>query len=68
MTELFPEAPMQVSLERQLRCVEREIGWRRRVYPQRVAVRRMTQAQADEEIAVMTAVAATLRQLIGERR
>jgi hypothetical protein len=68
MTELFPEAPMQVSLERQLRCVEREIGWRRRVYPQRVAVRRMTQAQADEEIAVMTAVAATLRQMIGARR
>lgn len=37
-------------------CIERELRMRRRVYPRRVADGKMTQAQADREIAVMEAI------------
>lgn len=37
-------------------CIERELKMRRRVYPRWVADNRMTQAKADEEIAVMEAI------------
>lgn len=38
--------------------IEREIKMRRRVYPRWVADRKMSQTQADREIAVMEAIAA----------
>lgn len=44
-----------------LKAVERELGFRRRVYARRVTEGRMTQAKADEEIAVMEAIAADYR-------
>ena len=66
MAELFDVA-RSVSLERQLEGAERELRLRRQVYPNRVAQRRMTQAKADEEIAVMEAIGATLRELIAAR-
>lgn len=46
MAELFP-----IRLGEQIACVERELNLRKRVYPRRVADRRMTQALADKEIA-----------------
>jgi hypothetical protein len=61
--DLFPGAPRQVSLKRQIECVDRELGYRRHVYPKLVARGRFSQAKADDEIAVMEAVAATLRNL-----
>lgn len=63
MGDLFPDAPPQVSLARQLEAVEREIKQRARVYPRLVADKKMTQAFADEETAAMRAVLATLRAL-----
>lgn len=39
-------------------CIERELKMRRRVYPRWVSDNRMTQAKADEEIAVMEAILA----------
>lgn len=39
-------------------CIQREIGQRNWVYPRRVADGRMTQAEADREIAVMQAILA----------
>ena len=39
-------------------CIKREIGPRNWVYPRRVAEGRMTQANADREIAVMQAILA----------
>jgi hypothetical protein len=54
--ELFPP-----TLDEQLQCVEREIKLRQRVYPRRIADRRMTQALADRQIALMEAVAESLR-------
>lgn len=52
---------MTVSLPEQIKCVEREIAMRRRVYPRWVADKRMTQAKADHELAAMEAVLETLK-------
>ncbi len=57
---LFDEkaAPIQFSREAKRAAIEREIKMRRRVYPRWVDDKRMTQAQADEQIAVMVAILA----------
>jgi hypothetical protein len=39
-----------------IKCVEREIGMRKRVYPNWVEKKRMSQEKADLEIRTMTAV------------
>jgi uncharacterized Zn finger protein (UPF0148 family) len=52
-----------VTLERQVAEVRRELGMRRRKYPEWVAAARMTQAQADERLQAMEAVLATLEDL-----
>jgi hypothetical protein len=57
---------MAVSIERQIACVEREIALRRRAYPRWVQAGRMTEHQADREVAEMEAVLATLRGLRAE--
>lgn len=44
-----------------LKAVEREIGFRKRVYERKVAERKMTREVADREIAVMEAIAADYR-------
>jgi hypothetical protein len=43
--------------ERKAKCARREIRKRQFVYPDSVAKKRMTQAMADEEIAVMCEIA-----------
>lgn len=57
---LFDALPVAVSLERQIACVDRELKFRERVYSRRVGEGKMTQSQADTEIAAMRAVKATL--------
>lgn len=52
---------MPITIERQVEAAEREVVFRRRVYARLVQSRRMTQKKADEEIAVMEAIVATLR-------
>ena len=49
------------------RCVGREIGLRKAVYPKFVASKRLTQIKMDYEIAAMEAVYATLKALKLER-
>ena len=51
------------ELDAQIACVERELRLRARVYPRRVSAQQMTQAQADRETEIMTAVLATLQRL-----
>lgn len=51
------------TLHEQIRCVEREVTMRRRVYAKRVAEKKMTQRNAEDEIALMEAVKATLEAL-----
>lgn len=55
---------MEITLDRQIACVRREIAMRRRVYPHWVESKKMTQAKADEEIVAMEAVLETLVRLI----
>lgn len=58
----------EIDLAAQIKCVEREIGMRERVYPRWVASKKMSQQKADAEIAAMNAVLATLKRLqTGER-
>lgn len=62
-THLFDDLPIAVTIDRQIEGVDREIRFRRRVYADRVAARKMSQSKADEEIAVMLAVLRTLRRV-----
>ena len=50
-----------MELAEQIKCVEREIAMRRRVYPNWVASGKMKQEKADHEISAMEAVLYTLR-------
>lgn len=59
---------MIITWGEQLACVERELKWRRRVYPRRVTDGRMTQARAIEEIRTMEAVAESIRGLEQQER
>ena len=50
-----------ITIERQIKCLQREIAMRKRVYPNWVRDERMTQADANEEIATMQAALETVR-------
>lgn len=41
---------MQISLSDQIKCVEREIDMRRRVYPRRVINKTMTEGEKDKAL------------------
>ena len=58
---LIPDLPNSISNRTKLDCIEREMGYRRRVYARRVANEIMTQEKADHEIAVMESIAADYR-------
>ena len=49
------DAPSIPTIEK-LRAIEREIGFRRLVYPRRVTSKKMTQKQADWQLRVMEAI------------
>ena len=55
-----------MTLDDQIRCVGREIGLRRNVYPKFLASGRITQEKADYEMAAMEAVYETLKRLRAE--
>ena len=58
------DAPLPpVQIEDQVRCVERELGFRHRVYARRVADGKMTANKARDEIRAMTAVLETLNRV-----
>jgi hypothetical protein len=52
-----------ISLEDQIKCVQREIGMRERVYPRWVANGKMSPQKADHELEAMQAVLATLQSM-----
>lgn len=51
-----------ISIEDQVACIDRELRYRRRVYPRWVEAGKMTQRKADEELSRMDAVLATLQE------
>ena len=58
MTDLFP-----ISLDDEIKEVEREIALRKRVYPHWIDAAKITREKADRQIAVMESVAARLNSL-----
>lgn len=54
---------MNADLQAQIACVERELRFREHVYPRRIDQHKMTPQQAREQIALMQAVLATLREV-----
>lgn len=58
---------MPVTLMDQIKCVEREIAMRERVYPRQVQTGKMKQQAADHELAAMKAVLTTLTETLRDR-
>lgn len=57
MSDLLSTVPRPpVTLADQIRCVERELGYRRRVYAHRVVQGTMLTGEAEREIAVMQSI------------
>jgi len=54
---------MTVTIQTQIKCVQREIWMREQVYPNRVDRGKMAQKKADEELAAMRAVLETLKEV-----
>lgn len=52
-----------VSLDEQIKCVGRELGMRKALYPRWVDQKKMTQEKADAELKAMEAVYVTLKLL-----
>lgn len=67
MFDDLPEQQAPVSLKDQIKCVIRELGMRREVYPRRVTIGKMTGAFAAKEICRMEAVLATLQDHAGAK-
>jgi hypothetical protein len=61
MAELFP-----ITLNEQIKAVEREVEMRERNYPRWVAAKKMTHAKMDKELDAMKAVRATLYRLANQ--
>lgn len=59
---------MNITLERQIKCVNREIGFRKRCYPRWVEMGRMKREDADREIMEMESVKRTLEALTDQAR
>jgi hypothetical protein len=60
--------PRAYTAQQKLEAVERELGFRRRVYERRVHEQKMSQQKADHEIAIFEAIAADYREkAAGER-
>ena len=57
MSEFLPEFDdPEPPLEALIQCVEREIKYRERVYPRRVAMHTMSPLHADQQLRLMQAV------------
>jgi hypothetical protein len=61
--DLRIRARQAMTIQQQVKCADRELGKRRALYPRMIDQRKLTQAKADEEIAGMAAIVATLTRL-----
>lgn len=56
-TTLFPP-----SIDEKVACIERELKYRRRVYPRFIWAKKMSQQKADREIEVMESILGDLKE------
>jgi len=61
----MPDRQTRFTAREKMRAAQREAGYRRFVYPKRIDAGKMTQAKADEEIALMDEIAADYGALAG---
>jgi hypothetical protein len=59
---------MAITAQDKLECVERELGYRRRVYPRRVGAGQMTERLALRQIELMEAIAEDYRRQAEQER
>jgi hypothetical protein len=52
-----------IPIDAQIACVEREVGFRERLYPRWVKAGKLTQATADDELSRMRGVLLTLQRV-----
>lgn len=52
----------KINIDDMIKCAEREVGMRERVYPRWVEAKKMSQTKADSEIATMKAIVEFLKQ------
>lgn len=64
--ETMPDLTGRWTLQEQIRCVERELALRKRVYPRFVLTGKMSAPKADQELACMEAVLRTMRSLVND--
>jgi hypothetical protein len=55
-----------ITAKEKLQCVERELGYRRRVYARLVARGKMSEAQRHQEIKLMEAICQDYRDLVSD--
>lgn len=58
---------MTFTYTEKLECVQRELKLRRQVYPNRILTKRMSQEQADRQIALMEAIVADYEKAVATR-
>jgi hypothetical protein len=58
----------EYTMEQLKACADREVKYRRYVFPRRVEQQKMTQAQADREIGMMEAIAKHYAELAERER
>lgn len=63
MTDLINKVEPEISLDDEVRCVERELKFRTMVYPRLVSKGRMTTGTMNREIALMESILARLKSL-----
>lgn len=64
MFEEMPEQQAPININEQIKCVMRELGYRRTVYPRLVASGKMTGAASAKEICRMEAVLESLKDYV----
>lgn len=57
-----------ITAEMKLAAMKRELGFRKHVYPNRIAAGKMTQAKADQEIAVTEAIIADYQAIVDKEK
>lgn len=59
---------MSFTAQQKLKAIQRELGFRHRVYARRVADKKMSQAMMDDEIAVFEAIEADYEKAAASER
>lgn len=61
MTGLFPDAPQVVTIDDQISAAERELSFRKRVYPRQISDKKMSEGFAQHQLDCMEAIIETLK-------